>query len=331
MKNVVLLTIDTLRRDVLGCYGGGGGHSPFIDALAAKSLRFTRCMSVGPYTQAAFPGLLTSSYYLDHPDHGKGKTLSPERTLVSEALKAAGLATAAFHSNPYLCELFGWNRGWDKFYDSMDADVSDEVPYVRGSVINAKVDGWLSTRAIEDDESPFFLWAHYMDIHEPYVPEDHYVKAVDPSISLSQSEMFKLFTDVLLPRDVSDPDTVALLKKLYLAHLREIDEYARAFFGILERQGVLADSVVIVTADHGDEFGDHGGLSHDGKMMGELLDVPLLVYDPAKPEGATSDALVSGVDIPSTIAHLFGVEPAPNWQGESFLPLEDYAEKGAFA
>ncbi len=330
-KNVILLTIDTLRRDVLGSYGGEGGHSPFLDELAARSTRFTNCMSVGPYTQAAFPGILASSYYLDHPDHGKGKTLSAERTLVSEVLAGAGVAAAAFHSNPYLCEAFGWDRGWDKFYDSMDVDVTDEVPYLKGSGINTKVDNWLSSREIMEDERPLFLWAHYMDIHEPYVPDPEYVAAVDPSIKLSTAEMFALFKDVVLPRDTSDPATVELLKKLYLAHLREIDAYAREFFAILERHKLLQDALVIVTADHGEEFGDHGGLSHDGKMVGELLDVPLLIHDPENPDGVTCDAVISGADLPPTVAHLFGAEAAPNWQGASILPLADYAPKAAFA
>lgn len=97
MKNVVLLTIDILRKDVLGCYDNEIVLTPFIDALADKCIRFTRAYSTGPYTQSSFPGILTSSYYLDF---GRQKMLSKKRVLISEVLKKEGIATAGFHSNP---------------------------------------------------------------------------------------------------------------------------------------------------------------------------------------------------------------------------------------
>jgi len=108
MKNVILLTIDTLRKDVLGCYGSKEGLTPFIDSLQDKCIIFNRCRAVGPYTQASFPGILASSYYLEF---GRDKQLSPQRTLISEVVKNGGFTTAGFHSNPYLSEYFGWNRG----------------------------------------------------------------------------------------------------------------------------------------------------------------------------------------------------------------------------
>ncbi|HOX07198.1 MAG TPA: sulfatase [Planctomycetota bacterium] len=323
MKNVVLLTIDTLRADVLGCYGSRLGLSPFIDSLAASGRRFDQVQAVGPYTQASFPGILTSSYYLDHADHGKGKRLSPERLLVSEALRKAGLATAAFHSNPYLCALFGWNRGWDVFYDSMQDQVTDEVPFIQAGAINAKVDGWLASRGSAAGR-PFFLWVHYMDMHEPYVPAQKHVDAVDPSVRLSPQEMFGLFKGALLARDVSDPARVELLRKLYLANLRKVDDCVRELFAILDRRGVLRDSAVIITSDHGDEFGEHGGLSHDGKMYEELLRVPLLLLSGPGGAGVCS-APVSGLDIPPTVLDLFGLPAEPKFQGRSLLAGADPA------
>ena len=83
MKNVILLTVDTLRKDVLGCYGNKNGLTPFVDSLQNKCIMFTKPQSIGPYTQASFPGILTSSYYLQY---GRGKKLSPKRTLISEVL-----------------------------------------------------------------------------------------------------------------------------------------------------------------------------------------------------------------------------------------------------
>lgn len=326
MKNVILLTIDTLRRDVIGCYGGKGGLTPFIDSIQDRCIRFNNALSTGPYTQAAFPGILTSSYYLEYGPKIP-RNLPKERVLISEVLNKHGILTAGFHSNAYLCSFFGWNRGWDTYYDSMDVEVTDEVPYIKASVLNAKVAAWLSK---QKGDKPFLLWLHYMDVHEPYVPERKYVDAVDPSIDLTDDKMFALFKDVVLKRDVSDKKTVELLKKLYLAHLREIDEATKEFFGILEKMGLLEDSVIIITADHGDEFGEHGGLSHDGKMYSELLNVPLIIFDPSLTKGQVSETLVSNIDVPPTIAHLFGLEPVKTFAGHSLLPIEDYPVKGIY-
>ena len=181
MKNVILLTIDTLRRDVLGCYGEGT-FTPFIDSVQDQCIRFYKAHSPGPYTRAAFPGILTSSYYLEY---GKQKRLSGKRVLVSELLKKAGMMTAAFHSNPYLSAYFGWNRGWDVFYDSMQDEVDPKVPYIKAEKINQKVETWLSSHLSQEGHRPFFLWLHYMDVHEPYVPARKYIDMVDASIRLS--------------------------------------------------------------------------------------------------------------------------------------------------
>jgi arylsulfatase A-like enzyme len=295
MKNVVLLTIDCLRKDVLGCYGSQDGLTPFVDSIAEKSIRFTRAQTVAPYTQASFPGILTSSYYFDHAKEEKRmERLSPQRTLVSEALKQAGIATAAFHSNPYLGDYFGWNRGWNRFYDSMEEeDVSPLSPFVKGDAINQMVDEWLSSHVSGSDYRPFFLWTHYMDIHEPYIPERKYIDIVDPSIDLSEEEMLALFEEVVLKRDVSNTETVNLLRKLYLACVREVDDHTRAFFEILEEHNVLEESVVMITADHGDEFGEHGSLSHNGKMYAELIDSPFLIYNYSPGEAQVCDTLVA--------------------------------------
>jgi arylsulfatase A-like enzyme len=325
--NVVLLTIDVLRKDVLGCYGNRKGLSPFIDSIQNHCIRFTKAHSSGPYTQAAFPGILTSSYYLEYRPED---VVSEKRVLVSEILKKAGYITAGFHSNPHLSEDFGWNRGWDVFYDSMDEDVDDTVPYIKGREINGKIATWLSTHIRDGGYRPFFLWLHYMDIHEPYVPERKYINRVDSSIELSEEDMFRLFTDVVLKRDVSDKEALEVLKKLYRAHVLEVDDAVQEFFEILREKDILRDSVIIMTSDHGEEFGEHGGISHDGKMYSELINVPLMIYEPQREAGLVCDALVTTLDISPTIVHLFGLDPVMAFEGFSLLPLEKYPEKGVF-
>jgi len=328
MKNVVLLTIDTLRKDVLGCYGGAPKLTPFMDSIQDRLIRFERPYSTGSYTQSGFPGILTSSYYLDY-GYPKEKKFNPNRTLISEPLQRHGITTAAFHSNAYLCGYFGWNRGWKRFYDSMEEEVTDQRPYIEAPLLNSKVAEWLEKQ--RGTEQRIFMWVHYMDVHEPYVPPRKYVDIIDPEIRLSEDEMFALFKNSLLKRDVSDSATVELLKKLYLAGVRKADDYVKEFFDILRRNDMLEDTVIIITADHGDEFGEHGGLSHDGKMYSELVNVPLLIYDPSLKKGVVSPTPVSTVDIPPTILSLFGLEPVERFQGRSLLPLDSNSGRDIYA
>jgi arylsulfatase A-like enzyme len=325
MRNVILLTIDTLRRDVLGCYGRG--FTPFLDSIQDRCIQFNQAYSTGPYTQAAFTGILTSSYYLEY---GKQKMLSWKRLLISEVLQKTGITTAGFHSNPYISTYLGWNRGWDVFYDSMADEVDEKTPYIKAIEINRKVDTWLSSHVRAETYKPFFLWVHYMDVHEPYVPDPKYIDIVDPSLQMNEDEMFRLFKDVLLKRDVSDRGKVEVLRKLYRAHVRQVDDALKDFFGILEKWNLLKESWVILTTDHGDEFGEHGGLSHDGKMYSELVHVPLIIYEPIKEQREMCNALVSTIDIPPTIVYLFGLRQENHFQGHSLLPLSDYPVRGVF-
>ncbi len=326
MKNVVLTTLDATRKDVFGLYGNTKGLTPFMDSLKGRSVVFSKCQSAGPYTQASFPAILCSGYYLDY---GKPEGLAPQRTLVSEVLQKAGIYTAGFHSNPYCSSMLGWERGWDIFYDSLDDALDDErLPYVSGSVINGKVTDWLTSHTGKKEYTPFFLWLHYMDVHEPYMPERKFVDMVDPSITINQDEMYALFENTLLKRDVSDPAKVSLLKRLYDVQVREVDSYVESLFKSMEILGLLKDTCVIITSDHGDEFNEHGGLSHDDKLYSELIDVPLVIYGAG--ENGTCTDVVSSVDIPPTILHLFGVEPTASFQGQSMLPLAKRTVKGAF-
>jgi arylsulfatase A-like enzyme len=315
-KNVILVTIDTLRRDVFGCYGAAESRTPFMDSLKEHSLKFTNSYAAGPYTQASFPGILTSSYFLEF---GKQKKLPARKQLISEVLKKEGIKTAGFHSNTYLSYYFGYNRGWDMFYDSMRDDVSDHYPYIRGDGINQRTLTWLESYVKKEDYAPFFLWVHYMDVHEPYVAEEKYLSRVDSSLSSDPDEMFGLFKNVILPRDLSDPKKVDTLRKLYHAKVLETDDYVKELFAGFDNLGVLDDSVVLLTSDHGDEFGEHGGLSHDGKMVNELIHVPFLIYDRDRKASEVRDDEVSGVDIPPTICGLFGVERGERFLGRDLL------------
>jgi arylsulfatase A-like enzyme len=315
MKNVILITIDTLRADMLGAYGSKDNLTPYMDSLKDNMVIFKTPFATGPYTQASFQGILASEYYLEY---GKEKKLNKDKTLISEPLKANGVYTAGFHSNAYLSYFFGYNKGWEVFYDSMSDDVTDMYPFIRGGEINNKVKGFLNNFSFS---KPLFLWVHYMDVHEPYIAEESYLSKIDPDIKLSKDEMFSLFKEVILKRDISNFRTVDTLKKLYMAKVAETDQYLKELFTTFDQKGLLDNSTIIITSDHGDEFAEHGGLSHDGKMYAELVDVPFLVYDKSFSSTAI-DTPVSLIDIPPTICSLMDVAPAPSFKGKPINPFD---------
>jgi arylsulfatase A-like enzyme len=316
MKNIILITIDTLRADMLGAYGSKDNLTPFMDSLKKNMIVFKTPFATGPYTQASFQGILASEYYLQY---GKEKKLNKDKTLISEPLKENNIFTAAFHSNAYLSYFFGYNKGWEVFYDSMSDDVTDMYPFIRGSGINDRVSGFLNNFSFS---RPLFLWVHYMDVHEPYIAEEDYLSKIDPSLKLSKEDMFSLFKDVILKRDISDPSTVETLKKLYMAKVEETDDYLRQLFDIFKSKGLLDSSTIIITSDHGDEFSEHGGLSHDGKMYKELIHVPFFVYDRSYTH-TVIDTPVSLINIPPTICAMMDAEPAPSFKGKSLYPFEN--------
>lgn len=314
MKNTILITIDTLRADMLGLYGSENGLSPHIDLLKDNMVIFKNPYAIGPYTQASFQGILASEYYLEY---GKEKKLNQNKTLVSEPLKTQGIFTAAFHSNAYLSYFFGYNKGWEVFYDSMSDDVTDMYPFIRGNEINSKVKGFLLNFSFS---KPLFLWIHYMDVHEPYIAEEDYLSKIDPNIRLSKEEMFLMFKEIILKRDITDPKQIDVLKKLYMAKVAETDNYLKELFDIFSTHDLLDNSTIIITSDHGDEFSEHGGLSHDGKMYSELINVPLLVYDKSY-TSTTIDTPVSLIDIPPTICSMMDVELVASFKGRPLYPF----------
>jgi len=313
MNNIILITIDTLRKDML--YNPSLNLSPFLDSLKDNCTIFTNAYATGPYTQASFQGILSSSYYLEY---GREKNLSKSKVLISEILKSNNIYTAGFHSNAYLSYFFGYNKGWDIFYDSMKDDVTDMYPFIRGQAINKKVEEFLSSFSFS---KPLFLWVHYMDVHEPYIAEERYLNKIDAGINLSKEEMFLMFKNTLIPRDISDASKVDILKKLYMAKVAETDDCIRELFDVLSSHNLIDNSTIIITSDHGDEFGEHKGLSHDGKMYNELLSVPLLIYDKAYKQ-IKIDTPVSLIDIPPTICAFFNIEPSQAFKGRSLFPYK---------
>lgn len=225
MKNVILLTLDATRKDTFGIYNNKNGLAIFIDSLKDQGIIFVQGQSTASYIQVSFQGLLTSSFSLDY---GKLKQQVPRQMLISEQLKRAGKLTAAFHSNPYMSDMFGWNWGWNVFYDSMKDEVEFRISY-GVNLMNIKKNNWLNSYARGQEYKTLLLWVHSMDVHEPYIPEQKYTDMTDSSLFLSQDETFDLLKNELKKRDTSNQEKMATLRRLYNGHAREIYTYTHDY------------------------------------------------------------------------------------------------------
>lgn len=340
MRDIVLVTVDSLRADHVGWHGYDRNTTPNLDERAASAETFTSAFSHACSTRPSFPSIMTSSYALEY---GGFERLSPKRTTIAELLNEAGYETAGFHSNLYLSADFGYSRGFDRFFDSksdpgalaklrqevkthLDSDgalygllqqafnaTEKQVGIELGS---AYVDAeGITERALEwvrsKDNGPRFLWVHYMDVHHPYVPPEKYQERFRDH-PVSDRDAVQLRRKMLESPDEITDEELGTLIDLYDAEIAYVDaEVDRLVTTLCEEWG--DDPVFAFTSDHGEEFLDHDGFSHSATFYDEVLHVPLLVDD--REPGSIHDDLVGLIDLSPTLATYGGAEPPENFRG----------------
>jgi arylsulfatase len=308
MTNVVLLTVDALRADHVSTYGYTRETTPFLDELASESVLFENAYSPSSHTREAVPALLTGQY--------PHRAVDDNYRLNSESIASRLVdthTTGAFHSNPFVSRAYGFDEGFDKFDDDLYLsrhrlvalaqrfwDKLRHRHYARAESINGRALIWLDS--LEDE--PFFLWNHYMDPHSPYCPppgyEDRY-----PEVITSNKRAQDLYERACTgPGTISNTERRCLVDS-YDAELQYLDDSFARFFDALETRGLLEETLVIVTADHGDAFGEEGMYGHPRSPLDTLLDVPFLIRSPEmKPDRVKS--AVSTLDIVPTILSMLG-------------------------
>ncbi|WP_075935847.1 sulfatase-like hydrolase/transferase [Halosegnis longus] len=309
-ENVILLSADALRADHLSSYGYQRETSPVLDDLAQESIRFENAYSASSHTREAVPALLTGEY----PDVAVDDSYRLATETVASTLSEAGFATAGFHSNPFVSRAYGFDEGFDHFDDDLHLGQHKLVAlaqrafdklrnrhYARAEEINDRSLEWLDGL----DDEPFFLWNHYMDTHGPYEPPGEYATLYTDE-SVSGREAQKLYQ-----RAIDDPESITdeerqLLIDLYDAEIRYNDAQIGEFLAALRERDLLKVSLLIVTADHGDAFGEHGYYEHPRYLHTEITKVPLYVRPPGgRAEEVATPA--STLDVGATIEATVGV------------------------
>lgn len=285
--NIIIITIDTVRADHLGCYGYGLIQTPNIDALARSSARFSHAFTPVPITLPAHAALFTGSFPMATGVHDfASNTLPSSAVTLAKILRQNGYATGAFLGAPVLDSRYGLNQGFDTYFDHfdftrLDEAKADEVKR-RGDVVIDEALGWLKKKP----RRPFLLWVHLYDAHYPYAAPEPYAsryktRPYDGEIAFADAQIGRL-----------------------LSFLR-----ATASF---------TNSLVVLAADHGEGLGEHGEEKHGFFIYDSTLHVPLLVKVPgALPRRV--DEEVSLVDVMPTLLQALRIPIPPTVQGRSLL------------
>ncbi|MEQ1892065.1 MAG: sulfatase, partial [Planctomycetota bacterium] len=291
-RSILLVTLDTTRADRLGCYGRNGARTPVLDALAARGTRFARAYTTAPITLPAHASLLTGAPPPQHGLRDNGiRALDPRIVTLAEVARASGLRTGACVSGFPLDSLFGLEQGFESYSDEFGpapGGGGTRMQERRGDQTVAVARAWLAGLAADE---AFFLWVHLFDAHEPYQ---------------APAEFAQRFPD--------DP---------YQAEIAYQDSVLAELFAALDSGGRSADTLVVVTADHGEGLGEHGEETHALLLYDTTMHVPLLLAGPDVPVDVCSEP-VSLVDVAPTLVELAGLtdgEELARHGGMSLVPL----------
>jgi len=316
--NVLLLTVDTLRRDHLGAYGYSLPTSPRIDRLAKEGVLFTDAITPVPTTAPAFATLLTGEHVQKHHVRMNVGSLPEDVPSMAEAFKAAGYHTAAFYGNEAV-EEFG--RGFD-VYEVFPRRMTD-----RGQESIDRLGAPRSLEWLETAKEPWFLWLHLIDPHGPYDSSPPERSAAfeypdDPIYEKVLERSDKNWVRKALPRfqHMDDAHTVVDYVRRYDGEIVGSDMEVGRVLDFLEEKGELDHTLVVMTADHGESLFEDEYFFQHGRILNEgSLRIPLILRHGSLPAGTTVDAPVSLVDLYPTIATLVGL-PAPDVVGQDFTP-----------
>lgn len=340
--NIILLTIDTLRADRLGSYGFRPSITPNLDRLAQKGVRFNQAITGGSWTQAAFPVMLTSTAASMYG--GCLGVLAAERPSSIEALAQQGYRTGGFSTSPLLSRSYGYDRGFQYFSDLSPGETDPSLRNMKGgqrllrNSFTHHVSGALglqtrpaklyATAAELTDKAchwmgetgaPFFAWIHYMDVHWPYHLEEE-LRQPD--------EIAQAWRDLAHLHDVNwnganiTPDQRDHYIQLYERAVAYTDAQVGKLLAYLESNGLADNTIVIVVADHGEEFMEHGRWGHwENNLYDEILKIPFIIHLPTHGGSQVVERQVRLLDLMPTVLDLCDC-PAPSGvEGVSLVPL----------
>ena len=312
-RNLLLVVVDTLRADHLGLYGYERPTSPFLDRFAAeRGVAFDQARATAPWTKPSVASILTGLDPRHHEVTLHHERLHSAARSLAEVLAAAGYQTAAFQSNLLLSSLFGYQQGFE-LYDETHLAGHDRST---GEALHDAVVRWL--REERDAERPFFLYVQHYEPHFDYLRDGAAFADGPYTGGLRGDEPMDAL--IAATSSLTDAD-VDHLRARYDAEIRYQDELLERLVAELDALGLSAETAIVLTADHGEEFREHGELSHQHKLFDELVRVPLVIARPGEPRpGRRVADPVSLVDLGRTALDILGFRELA-FPGHSLVPL----------
>jgi len=307
--NIILISIDALRADHLGCYGYHRNTSPNIDQLAREGLLFKNCFSQACSTLASHTSIFLSQYPWTHKITGSKKKVGKSSVTLAEILKNRDYITGGFAGGGFISSAYGLGRGFDFLF--------------------AKPSTWRTLEFHKDNlfrwlekvkDKRFFLFLHTYDVHSPYDPPMPY-RALYIGDYSDQRCLNKLVDYELTALNVS-PEEIDYIIALYDAGINYLDDEIGELVKELKKLNIFNNSVIIISADHGERLGERRGVfGHGGKASRIVSHIPLIMRVPGITQGKVIEEIVESIDITATIMDILDIFLPEGMQGKSLLPL----------
>ncbi len=312
--NIIWISFDSVRADHCSFEGYARKTTPQLDALASRGVRFSRSIAQAPYTLPSYASMLTSRYVgelavqeqRDDKDAAKVLGIAPGPSeadiLVSEALRGAGYRTAAFVQS-WISRPMGFDQGWDLFRSKQES-LAQKMPEV--------------LRFVEENrDRRFFAFVYSTDTHYPFL---HAHARRDLYGKYASTFDFNLDTVHQVREGKLDPSSgdIANAMAMYDEGLHWTDADLAPLFALLEKTGLAEKTIVVFNADHGEEFDEHGVISHGQTYYDAVVRTPLVIAAPGMPAaGRAVTELVQNLDVAPTLLDMVGVERPKAWSGRS--------------
>jgi len=321
--NVVIVTIDTLRSDRLGCYGYGRPTSPRIDRFAGDGALFENAVCQSSQTLPSHASIFLGTNPRTNLAISHESVVDADQTTLAEILKSKGYVTGAFISSHALDSKYGLDQGFDTYWEVHKEATIPERQALKTRELDATtalgVLPWLEQHA----GSRFFLWVHWFHPHRPYDPPPRYHQAFASGYSGTANSDPEFIMKVWHEEIELAPEDVAYLSGCYDGEVAFSDAQVGRLLDALSSMNLMENTIVIVTADHGEILYEHERyFGHDIALYDECIMIPLIIHVPGQaPARGRIGELVQSLDILPTVLDLLGIKCPREAEGKSLLPL----------
>ncbi len=345
--NVILIVLDTVRMDHMSCYGYSRNTTPKIDAFAQDARVYTNCLSPGCWTLPSHASLFTGLPGRAHGVSWVHQSLDEEFETLAEQLLAAGYQTAGLSSNAIVSASRSFDQGFDMFWAALSWDeeeaptpvvFADRVlsrlgrkapqPRSNASLMHEELGRWFAEQY--RPEKPFFIFLNYIEPHGPYVPPSHLLEWATEQVRqkwTNRDQRDELLTYMLTGLDTLNSMEISELETLYDEEIRYVDGKVGELLEFLDSNGLMDNTLVVITSDHGEHFGEHHMMLHRFSLYEPLVRVPLIVRYRDRFAPGMQDGLVQTHDVYPTILELAGVD-WPRLPDQNCLNLLDGGAPG---